>query len=295
MSPVPAADVNGLTLAYETFGEPSDPAILLIMGLGAQMIEWDERFCDALVGRGFHVIRFDNRDVGESTWLDTPGFDPGSVALAILSGEEVEVPYLLADMADDAAGLLDHLGIEAAHVVGASLGGMIAQSVAVGHPHRVRSLVSIMSTTGDPDVGQPEPEVALALIEPRPAEGEAAIAATVEIVRLISCAEHFDEAKVRARAQAALARGINPLGTARQLIAMLASGSRSDALSRLAMPALVVHGRQDPLVAFSGGERTASVIPGAEFVAIDDMAHDLPEVHWGTLIDRIIATACRAD
>ena len=175
MLDVPTAAANGIEIAYETFGDPSNPPLLLVMGLGAQMVAWDEGFCALLVARGHHVIRFDNRDVGGSTWWDTPGLDVGAAALNALAGDTREVPYLLTDLAADAAGLLDHLGIERAHVVGASMGGMIAQALAIEHPNRVRTLTSIMSTTGEAGVGEPDPEILGILLAERPTEREAAI------------------------------------------------------------------------------------------------------------------------
>jgi pimeloyl-ACP methyl ester carboxylesterase len=294
MSPVTTAHVNGIDLAYETFGDASHPTALLIMGLGAQMTAWDDEFCDLLVDRGFHVVRFDNRDVGESTWLDDPSFDAQATVLGLLSGLEVTVPYLLSDMAADTVGLLDHLGLDAVHVIGASMGGMIAQTVAIEHPERVLSLTSIMSTTGEPAVGEPDPEVGAALLVPRPTEREASIEHAIEVVRLIASPDHFDPVRTRKLVERDVDRGVNPVGVARQLVAILASGSRAEALERLDLPALVVHGRQDRLVSFSGGQRTAALIAGADFLAIDDMAHDLPPAHWDRIADAIVAVAGRA-
>lgn len=294
MTAVPTAPANGIEIAYETFGDPSDPTILLIMGLGAQMVMWEDGVCALLVARGFHVVRYDNRDVGQSTWIDTPGLDLGATAFAALSGDTGDVPYFLADMAADAVGLLDHLGIESAHLVGASMGGMIAQQVAIDHPGRVRSLTSIMSTTGEPGVGEPAPDLATVLLAARPDGRDEAIAAGVEISRAISCAEHFDEERARELSELQYDRGNNPDGVARQLIAILGSGSRAEGLARLDLPALVIHGRQDRLVDFSGGQRTAELIAGADFLAIDDMAHDMPKVHWTRAADAIAAVAARA-
>ena len=286
------ADSNGITLAYETFGDPSDETILLVMGLGAQMVGWDEGFCALLVGRGFHVVRYDNRDVGESTWIDTPDLDVMAALGRALGGDASDAPYLLEDMADDAAGLLDHLGIDRAHVVGASMGGMIAQTLAIRHPDRVRSLTSIMSTTGDGDVGAPDPALLGTLMSPRPSEREASIAYGIEVMRQIG-SEHFDEERARIRSTAEVDRGINPLGTPRQLLAIVASGSRAEGLAGLDLPALVVHGRLDRLVAFSGGQRTAQLIAGSDLLAIDDMAHDLPVAYWPRVADAIADVAHR--
>lgn len=294
MANVNTAKVNGIDLAFETIGSPDDPSVLLIMGLGAQMIAWPDEFCTMLADRGHHVIRFDNRDVGESTWFDTPDLDIGAAVIGLLTGENVDVPYTLSDMAADAAGLLDHFGLESVHVVGASMGGMIAQALTIEHPERVRSLTSIMSTSGDADVGQAEGEVLELLMRPLPADPAQAIEAGIETARAISSAEHFDEAEAREQAQRAAARGINPMGVGRQLLAIVASGSRAEGLARVAVPTLVVHGRQDRLVPLTGGERTAALVPGAQLLVIDDMAHDVPRPHWETITDAIIENMAAA-
>ena len=293
MHAVPTAKSNGIELAYETFGDPSHPTILLIMGLGAQRVMWEDGICALLVARGHHVIRFDSRDVGESTWIDTPGLDVGATVMNVLMGDTSGVPYLLSDMAADAVGLLDALGIDAAHIVGASMGGMIAQTIAIEHPTRVLSLTSIMSNTGEPGIGDPSPDLATVLLAERPTEREAAIEAAIEIMRAIGTKEHFDEARARTLAELSYERGNNPIGVGRQLIATIASGSRAEGLSRLDLPALVIHGRQDQLVQFSGGQRTAELIAGADFLAIDDMAHDMPQVHWTRAADAVAALTSR--
>lgn len=288
------ADANGIRLAYETFGDPGDPTVLLVMGLGSSMLGWEDDFCLALVDRGFHVVRFDNRDVGASTWIDTPGFDATTAVLAAFGGDFSHAAYSLSDMAADAVGLLDHLGLDAVDVVGASMGGMIAQTLAIEHPDRVRSLTSIMSTTGDPEVGAPAPDLLGVLAAPRPTEREASIDYGVETIKAISSPDHYEEPRARARATREVDRGINPLGVPRQLLAIISSGSRAEGLAALDVPALVVHGRQDRLVDFSGGERTAALIPDATFLAIDDMAHDLPVSHWAAVVDAIVTVAGRA-
>ncbi len=294
MNAVPTARTNGIDLAYETFGDPADPTVVLVMGLGAQLVGWDEGFCALLVGRGFQVVRFDNRDVGRSTWIDTPDLDVGAAVLAAFGGDTSVAPYGLSDMALDAVGLFDHLGLDRAHVVGASMGGMIAQTLAIEHPGRVASLTSIMSTTGEANVGNPAPELLGTLVGERPTERAAAIDFGVEVSRTISSPDHFDEDRARARATAEVDRGINPLGLPRQLLAIVTSGSREDGLARLDLPALVVHGRQDRLVDFSGGQRTAELVAGADLLAIDDMAHDLPVAHWPRVADAVAAVARRA-
>ena len=285
---------NGIELAYETFGDPADPALLLVMGLGTQMLGWEEGLCALLVARGHYVIRFDNRDVGLSTWIDAPGLDIGAAVFAAIGGDTSQAPYLLSDMAADAIGLLDALGIDQADIVGASMGGMIAQALAIEHPSRVRTLTSIMSTTGEPTVGQPDPALLEPLLASRPADPDEALEAGLDLTRLISYPGHWDEPRFRAIGVACMERGINPEGVGRQLLAIISSGSRAEGLARLDLPALVIHGRADPLVDFSGGVRTAELIAGSEFMPIDDMAHDLPMVHWPRYAEAITHLAGRA-
>lgn len=292
--PVPTAATNGIDLEYEAFGDPSDPLVILIMGLGAQLTGWDDGFCALLVARGHYVVRFDNRDVGKSTWIDTPGLDVSAAVLAALGGDTSVAPYLLSDMARDVVGLLDHLDIAKAHVVGASMGGMIAQTMAIEHPTRVGTLTSIMSTTGEPSVGAMAPDLFSQLSGVLPEGRAESIDFLVKYQRVIASVEHFDEARARARAMVDYERGLNPLGLPHQLLATLCSGSRADGLSRLDLPALVIHGRLDRLVDFSGGQRTAELVAGAEFLAIDDMAHELPVAHWTRITDAIAALATRS-
>jgi len=287
------AAVNGIELCYQTLGDPADEPLLLVMGLGAQMIAWPIELCEGLVDRGFHVIRYDNRDTGRSTWLDAAAGDFMEAFTAALAGRLVAAPYTLADMAADGMALLDHLGIDAAHVVGASMGGMIAQSMAIEHSHRVHTLTSIMSTTGDLDVGLPTAEALSILTQPAPDEREAAIEQSVAASKAIASPDHFDEALARERATAAYDRGWHPAGTARHLLAILASGSRSDALADLTIPTLVIHGDRDPLVTPSGGQRTAEVVPGADLLVLEGMGHDLPSAYLGPIIDAITAHAAR--
>ena len=287
-------NANGIELCYETFGDPGGEPLLLVMGLGAQMITWPVELCDALVDRGFFVIRFDNRDVGRSTKLDDVGGDFMASFLAAAQGEPIEVPYRLTDMAADAAGLLDALGIESAHVVGASMGGMIAQTIAIEHPARVRTLTSIMSTTGEPEVGQPTPEAMQMLLRPAPTTRDEAIEASLASWKVIGGAAHFDEERVRTQAAAAFDRCFNPAGTARQLLAIVASGSRADGLRAVAVPTLVVHGDEDPLVTPSGGHRTAELVPGAELLMVETMGHDLPLAVLPQIVDAITALASRS-
>jgi pimeloyl-ACP methyl ester carboxylesterase len=281
---------NGVEIAYEEFGERGRPPLLLVMGLGAQMIAWHEDFCRALsVGR--HVIRFDNRDAGESEWLT------GRVDLAaVFGGDMSTAAYALDDMADDAAALLDALGLEAAHVVGASMGGMIAQTLAVRHPDRVLSLTSIMSTTGERGAAEATPEAAAVLAAPPAGSRDEAMDRAVEARRVIgSPGFPRDEQDIRDRAGLAWDRGLNPAGVARQLAAIYASGDRTPLLRDLDVPCLVVHGEDDPLVPVSGGRATAAAIPGASLWTVPGMGHDLPRPVWPELIRRVGALIDGAD
>lgn len=282
-----------IEIEYETFGAPEDPPLLLVMGLGSQMISWDEEFCEGLVDRGFFVIRFDNRDVGLSTKIDAE-VNVVESAMAAFAGEQIEAPYLLTDMAGDAISVLDALAIDKAHIVGVSMGGMISQTIAIEHPERVRSLTSIISTTGDPDVGQPDPEVLPLLLAPPPPDREGAVANSVAVSKAIGSPDHLDEERLRERAERAYDRCFNPRGTGQQLVAILASGSRTDALRKVEANTLVIHGDIDPLVNVTGGERTAEAIEGAELLILEGMGHDLPVNYWSAVIEAITALAARS-
>ena len=290
---MPLCKSNGIELCYETFGDPTDPALLLVMGLGAQMTAWDEDLCQAFVDRGFFTIRFDNRDVGLSSRIEGKG-DFMTSFLAASQGQPIDAPYRLSDMAADAMGLLDHLGIEQAHVVGASMGGMIAQTIAIEHPGRVLSLTSIMSTTGEPDVGQATPEAMQLLVRPPATDRDSAIEAAVAASRVIGGPDHFDEDRIRARTAAFYDRAYDPAGTARQLIGILASGSRAEQLATLDVPTLVIHGDADTLVTPTGGRRTAELVPDAELLVIEGMGHDLPAALWPQVVEAITAHARRS-
>ncbi|MGZ4186635.1 MAG: alpha/beta fold hydrolase [Solirubrobacteraceae bacterium] len=275
----------GVDIAFERFGDPQTPPVLLIMGLGTQMLGWPDGFCRGLADRGMHVIRFDNRDVGLSTHMTSaPAPDVG----AALNGDQSSASYTLSDMAGDTAGLLDALELPSAHVVGASMGGMITQTLAIEHPHRIRSLTSIMSTTGDPSVGQATKRAMAALLSPPAASREQAIERTLAIVRVIgSPGFELDEAEIRRRTGLAYDRSNDQVGVARQLVAIAASGDRTAALSRVSIPTLVVHGADDPLVDVSGGRATAQAVAGAELAVFDGMGHDLPRGLWAEIGQRI--------
>jgi pimeloyl-ACP methyl ester carboxylesterase len=283
---------NGIEIAYETFGDSTDPTMLLVMGLGAQMILWDDEFCEMLAARGFYVVRYDNRDVGLSTKFDSAG-EPNLAAA--MGGDTSAAAYTLSDMADDGIALLDALGIAKAHITGASMGGMIVQAMAIRHPDRVLSMCSIMSTTGNPQVGQPKPEAMAMLMTPPPTTRDEAIEAGVRATRTIgSSGFPFDEAKAREFAARAYDRMNYPVGTTRQLVAILASGDRTEALRKLSVPTLVVHGEADPLVTPSGGKATADAIPGAKLVTIPGMGHDIPAGARDRIVDEIVANASKS-
>lgn len=283
---------NGITLCYDTFGDPSDPTLLLVMGLGAQMTSWESDFCEQVAAHGFHVVRFDNRDAGLSTFMPEP-VDVFQVMQQVGAGETPDVPYLLTDMARDTVGLLDHLGVAQAHVVGASLGGMIAQTVAIEHPERVASLTSIMSTTGDPDVGQPTSEALGVLLTPPPQTREQMQDRRVAGAHAFGSTGLWDEVSTRERAGEQWDRKHDATGVARQLVAILASGSRTEQLRALDVPTLVVHGTIDNLVGPTGGERTAEVVPDAKLLLVEGMGHDLPLPLWPKVVEAITTHAAQ--
>ncbi len=284
--------VRDVELCYETFGDADRPALLLIMGLGTQMVGWNADFCGALAQRGFFVIRYDNRDCGRSTRFD--GVPPPSL-LELVRRRPRRPAYTLGDMADDGAGLLQHLGVDAAHVVGASMGGMIAQLLAARCPERVLSLVSIMSSTGSRWTGQPAMRVYPYLLRRPPAKREAYIERMVRLFRVIgSPGFDRDERALRDMAATSFDRGLTAAGTARQLAAIIGAGNRAAHLRRIRAPTLVIHGTDDALIAASGGRATARLIPGARLMLIKGMGHDLPRQVWPRIIDAIEENAARA-
>jgi pimeloyl-ACP methyl ester carboxylesterase len=284
---VPKVKANGIDIEYLIEGDAADRPLLLVMGLGAQLITWPEGFVDALCERGFFVIRFDNRDSGLSTKLEgTPDIT------ALFTGDPSSAPYLIEDMADDAAGLLAELGLPKVHVVGASLGGMITQALAIHHQDRFLSACSIMSTTGNRAVGAPTGEAIAALLRPIASSREEAIEASVAGSKVIGSPGYpVDEAVLRTRAAAAYDRSYCPEGTARQLAAVLASSDRTEGLHGVQLPFLVLHGEADPLVTLSGGQSTAEAVPDAKLITYPGMGHDLPEPLWTDVADAITANA----
>jgi pimeloyl-ACP methyl ester carboxylesterase len=282
---VPIAHANGIDIEYATSGNPADPTLLLVMGLGSQLISWPDAFVEQLTGRGFFTIRFDNRDSGLSTKFEgTPDFG------ALFGGDGSSAPYTVEDMADDAANLLTELGRQPAHVVGVSMGGMITQALVINHGDLFLSACSIMSTTGDRAVGAPTGEAMSALMRPVATSRQEAVAASVEGTKVISSPGFpLDVALVTERAERAYDRSYCPEGTARQLGAILGSPDRTEGLGRVTMPFLVIHGESDPLVTVSGGKATAAAVPGSRLILIPGMGHDLPEATWPDIIDAIVA------
>jgi pimeloyl-ACP methyl ester carboxylesterase len=281
---MPRAEANGIEIEYETFGESNNTPLLLVMGLGAQMISWDEEFCSQLAERGFRVIRYDNRDSGLSTKLESAG-EPDLLAAF---GGSPNPAYALDDLADDAVGLLDALGIGAAHIVGASMGGFIAQLIALNHPDRALSLTSIMSGPGGRDAVPPKPEGAEVLTTLPPDTREERIEHGVWFRRVLNgSSDPFDEVAETRRSERAYDRSYYPVGTGRQLVAILAAEGRLKRLSRLNIPTLVIHGADDVLVPVENGRSVAAAVPGAQLLEFDGMGHNLPKRVWPQVLDAI--------
>jgi pimeloyl-ACP methyl ester carboxylesterase len=283
----------GIDIAYERLGDPDAPPLLLMMGLGAQLVSWPEGFCDELLGRGLQLVRIDHRDAGESTHLrdaGTPDF------AAAMRGDNSSAAYTLSDMAADAVGLLDALGLERVHLVGASMGGFIAQMIAIEHPRRVRSLTSMMATTGAPSVGQPHPEALRAMAGPPMTTRDEVIERALQVYRAVGSPGYpADVEAIRARTGRAYDRAYDPAGVVRQAVAVLATGDRTAGLRGLDVPALVVHGGEDRLCDVSGGRATAAAIPGARLLVLDGMGHDLPRALWPRLAEAIAEVVRRGE
>jgi pimeloyl-ACP methyl ester carboxylesterase len=287
---MPSVEANGIQIEYDTFGDSSSSALLLIIGYGTQMIAWDEEICKQLAGQNLYVIRFDNRDIGLSTKLEEAGIPDIMAAVgANMQGKKIDAPYTIDDMADDTAGLLDALDIEKAHICGMSMGGMIGQAVAIRYPKRVLSLISIYSNTGNPKLPQPKPEVMEVLLTPPPEEREASIEHQMKIFRTIRGPGFpLDEEWHRSLAEKSFDRSFYPQGKVRQFVAILASGNRKPDLASVSVPTLVIHGADDPLVPVEGGKDTAEAISGAELMIIEGMGHDLPHGGaWPQIVDAI--------
>lgn len=280
---------NGLDIAYQTFGDKDAPPLILIMGLGSQMVLWDSEFCRQLAAGGYRVIRFDNRDVGLSTkldWMKVP--DSAAVAAALQRGEAPALPYTLDDMATDTAELLTALGHESAHIVGESMGGMIGQIMAIRFPERLRSLTSIMSSTGNPLLPPPSPQVLEILYTPFPADHDGFVESFVRAFKILSGpAMPLNAALARKWAEQSYQRGLNPAGVARQFAAIMAAGDRTEKLKSIDVPTLVIHGEADPLLPVECGLATAAAIPGARLKIIPGMGHALPEAVWKQIVAEI--------
>ena len=282
-----AALSSGIELEYRTTGDSSDPALLAVCGYTSQMISWRQEYVDQIAAQGLFVIQFDNRDVGLSTKLDGQHVSPAAVLAAGLVGEALPpVPYTLSDMAADGIGLLDHLGIDRAHIIGNSMGGMIVQTMAIEHPARVASVISVMSSTGDPRVGSPTPEARAALLAPSPPDRDDYIAASLA-QRAYASKRYHDPDWLQELAARSYDRCFYPEGSTRQLAAIYATGDRSEGLAQLDMPMLVIHGRDDTLITPGGGERTAELVPGARYLLLSDMGHDMPRPLWPVLAEAI--------
>jgi pimeloyl-ACP methyl ester carboxylesterase len=295
---MPNVRANGIQIEYDTFGDRSSPPLLLIGGYGLQMIGWDEELCRQWAKKGLYVIRFDNRDVGLSTKFEEAGVpDAMAAMMARMKGEKVNAPYTLDDMADDAVGLLDALGIEKAHICGMSMGGAIAQTVAIRHPSRVRSMTQVYATTGNPQLPLPKPEIMALLVTPPPEEREAFVDHTVKSYRTFAGPGFaFDEEWHRKYAGQCYDRAFYPAGLARQYVAIVAHGNRKPALASVKAPTLVIHGADDPLVPVAGGKDSAEPIPGAQLMIIEGMGHDMPHVSaWPRIIEAVAAHARKAD
>ncbi len=293
---MPKAKVNNIEIEYDTFGDPSSKPLLLVMGLGGQMIGWVDEMCEALANQRLFVIRFDNRDVGLSTKFDDAGLpNLPEIYATVARGEKPEVPYTLEDMADDAVGVLDDLNVDKAHICGASMGGMIAQIIAYRHPSRVLSLTSVMSTTGNPDLKQPSQELMQELFKPIATEREEYIKESAQRGRLTYGTLPYNEDRARDLAAIAYDRYFYPIGIMRQAAAISANGNRKSKLASITVPTLVVHGREDPLIPVEGGIDTADAIPEAELLIIEGMGHSFPPEVAPQILEALVANINKAN
>jgi len=282
---------NGIQIEYDTFGRRSDRPLLLVMGLGAQMIHWREEFCEQLANAGHFVVRYDNRDVGLSTKFDAAGLpDIPAIMTQMAAGQPVSAPYTLNDMADDGIGLMDALDLPAAHICGASMGGMIVQAMAIRQPRRIKSVTSIMSSTGNRELPPAKPEAMAALMSPAGTNRDEVAERSVAVSKVIgSPAYPADPDEARARAIEAYERAFYPIGVARHMAAVASHGNRKPALLQLEVPALIIHGKADPLVPIEGGLDTHEALRGSQLMLIDGMGHDLPKQVWSQIVSGIAA------
>jgi pimeloyl-ACP methyl ester carboxylesterase len=292
---MPYARNGEVDVYYETFGNAADPALLLVNGLGSQSINFSDPWCERFVASGFFTIRFDNRDTGLSTKFSAVKPDLSPVVKARAEGKPPPVPYTVVDMAADAIAVLDAVGVARAHVMGFSMGGMIVQTLAIEHPERLHSITSVMSSTGDSDVGQSAPEAHKVLMAPPTTDRDSYIARQIEGIRIWGSPAYFDEDRLRVMWGAAFDRCFCPEGVGRQMMAIIATPSRTPALGDVTVPALVIHGSADKLIDPSGGRRTAEAIPGARFELIDGMGHDYPPELWDRLVQLVTDHAQLAD
>jgi pimeloyl-ACP methyl ester carboxylesterase len=292
---MPFATNGSVQLFYETFGDASDPTLVLVNGLGSQCLNFRPEWCERFAARGYQVVRMDNRDVGLSTHFSHVIPDMAGVVAAITNGEQPDVPYRLSDMAVDVLAALDAIGVGSAHVMGVSMGGMIVQTLAIEHPDRVRSMTSLMSTTGEPGFGQATPEARARLLGPPASDRASAIANHLQGLRIWGSPGKVDEETQARYAGEAFDRAFDPDGVARQLMAITADGSRADGLRTVRVPTLVLHGSADTLIEPSGGARTAELVPGARFILIEGMGHDYPTDYWDQLVELVTQHAAAAD